>query len=49
VGQVGGRRLQVELGQLIVERLGGGLVDEPGLGSVAVGPQSFTPSTVAGR
>ena len=39
VGQVGGRGLQVELGQQVVERLGGGPVDEPGLREVAIGLQ----------
>ena len=41
VGQVGGRRLQAELGQLRVERLGGGPVDEPGRREVAVVLQSL--------
>ncbi len=39
VGQVGGRRLQFEVGQQRVERLGGGPVDEACLGEIAVGLQ----------
>ena len=39
MGQVGGRRLQFEVGQQRVERLGGGPVDEAGLGEIAVGLQ----------
>ena len=41
VGQVGGRRLTVELGQQLVDRLGGGSVDEPGLAEAAIGLQSL--------